>query len=526
MIGRVYIENFLFIRDLEIEFKKGLNVITGETGTGKSMTLSAIEFVLGKQGNYSDDTAVEIEIINEDEEIILRREIRKGRSRYFLNGRGTHKSVIKEILGSKVSFQGQNEFVNLIKEDFQRKVIDTFANLSEELRRLGEIFTEWKSKEKELLELKKKREEILQKRDYLEFRVKELEEVGISLEEYEELKKVAEDITNLEKIKRNLYEIYGLLMHNEGSVYENLGIISKNLSRIANFSNKYKEALEKVNLLKEEIYDIYNTLRQEEPNITEEEINEINEKLYMIQRLEEKYKRSYPEILKEVQEFKKELEENLKFEFYEDKLESEVKELKEKYFTLAKKISLKRKEKSKDLEERISNILKELNLERAQLKVHLERGEPTRFGVDRVKFMFSSYGKDFRPLNEVVSGGELSRLFLALSIILPASETYIFDEVDIGISGETSLRVAKFLKELAKRMQVIVITHSATLCAAGDYNFKTEKKFIDGKPYIEVKELSPKEKLEEVARLMGLKSQKTLEGARELLEFFRKAEAV
>jgi len=520
MLGRLYIQNFFFIRDVEVEFGKGLNVITGETGTGKSLTISAIEFLMGKQGDYPEGTAVELEILGE-EETILRREVRRGRSRYYVNGKGASKSTVLEILGGKISIQGQNEFVNLLKEDFQRKLLDTFANLNEKVKKLEGVYTSLKKKEQELEEFLKKKEELIQKRDYLEFRIREVEEVGVSLGEYEEIRKKANLLNNLEKVRKALWESVYKLVEGENSVYESLGEVKKNLLKVENFSGKFSELIEKITHLEEEVYELYNTLREEIPEISEEEINEINEKLFRIQRLEEKYRKTYPEILKEVEKIRKELSKVDTIDSKEEKLKEEIRKLKEEYDKLANEISEIRKQKAKELESRIEEILKELNLERAKLKVEVKEGEPTKYGKDRVRFLFSSYGKDFKPLEEVVSGGELSRLFLALSLILPASETYVFDEVDAGISGETSFKVAKFLKELSKKMQIIVITHSAPLCAAGDRNFKTEKKFLGDIPYIVVKELSEEEKVEEVARLIGIKSQKTLEGARELVEAFK-----
>ena len=520
MIGRLYIQNFFFIRDVEIEFGEGLNVITGETGTGKSMTISAIEFLMGKQGDYPEGTAVELELLGE-EEIILRREIKRRRSRYYVNGKGASRSTVAEILEGKISLQGQNEFLNLFKEEFQRKLLDTFADLNEKVKELEKVYNLLKKKERELSEFLRKKEELIQKRDYLEFRIKEVEEVGVNSEEYEELKRKASLINNLEKVKKAVGESLYKLMESENSVYEILGEVRKNLLKVENFSEKFSHLIEKIANLEEEVYEVYNSLRGEMPDISEEEVNEINEKLFRIQRLEEKYKKPFPEILKEVEEIKEELSNLNSVDLREEEIRKEVEKLKGEYRKLAEEISKKRKEKAKELEGRIEKILKELNLERAKLRVEIKECEPTKYGIDELSFLFSSYGKDFKPLEEVASGGELSRLFLALSLILPPSETYIFDEVDAGISGETSFKLAKFLKELSKKMQVIAITHSAPLCAAGDKNFKTEKKFLGDIPYIIVKELSQDEKVEEVARLMGMKSEKTLEGAKELVEAFK-----
>ncbi len=519
MLGRLYIEKFLFIRGVELEFGTGLNVITGETGTGKSMTLSALQFVAGKQGDYEEGTAVEVEIIKDGEAVILRREIKKGRSRYFLNGRGSSREVVSFILREHVSLQGQNEFINLLKEDFQRQLLDKFAELGEEVEILGRLYEEWKEKERTYQEFLKKREEILHKRDYYIFRIKEFEEVGLTPEKWEELKKKGEALKNLEKIKKNLSEALFNLYEGEGSAYEKLGSSLKALSRIENYGKEFQEKTEKLINLKEQIYEVYLALREALPELSEEEINAINEKLFKVQRLEEKYKKPFPEIAKEIEQIKEFLKSSEEFGD-EEHLRSEVETAKKRYYERALKVSEKRHEAAQKLEKKVKELLKELNLERAELRVEIVEGEPTKFGIDHIKFLFSSYGKDFKEIEKTASGGELSRLFLALSLILPATPVYIFDEVDTGISGESSLKLARFLKNLSKKMQIIAITHSASLCAAGDKNFKTEKEFIGDIPLIKVKELNPQEKLEEVARLMGLKTEKTLEGAKELIQLF------
>ncbi|WP_461828734.1 DNA repair protein RecN [Aquifex sp.] len=520
MLGRLYIEKFLFIRGVELEFSAGLNVITGETGTGKSMTLSALEFVAGKQGEYEDGTAVEVEIIKDGEAVILRREVRKGRSRYFLNGRGSAREVVASLLREHVSIQGQNEFINLLREEFQRQLLDKFAGLEEEVETLEELYDEWKEKEKAYKEFLTRKEELLHKKDYYAFRIKEYEEVGLNPRDYEELKKKGEAIKNLEKIKRYLSEVLFNLYEGEGSVYEKLGMALKTLSRLENYGEKFGESAEKLLALKEQVYDIYSSLKEALPELSEEEINEINEKLFKVQRLEEKYGKSFTEIAKEIEEIK-ELLNSLEDFQDEESLKREVELAKERYYEQALKVSEKRINAAKKLEKKVKELLKELNLERAGLKVDISQGEPTRFGIDRIKFLFSSYGKDFKEIEKTASGGELSRLFLALSLILPATPVYVFDEVDAGISGESSLKLAKFLKKLSKNMQIIAITHSASLCAAGDKNFKTEKEFIGDIPLIKVRELTPEEKLEEVARLMGLKTEKTLEGAKELVRILQ-----
>ncbi len=515
MIRRLYIENFFLIRDLEIEFEEGLNVISGETGTGKSMTVSSIEFVKGKQGDYPEGSAVEIEIETEEDTYILRREVKGGRSRYFLNGRGTNSKTVKEIIEKHVYIQGQHEFIKLMKQDFQRELLDNFAKLKETLKNYQKLYDEYTELRKTLEEIENREREILERKDYLEFRLKEIEDTGISLEEYKEIKEKEKLLKNLEARKKAVEEAVYFLYDGEGSAYERLYSAEKALSRTAE-----DDLINRIRRLREEIAEITETLRNSSIDVSEEEIDRINEIIFRVQRLERKYRKSYEEILKEAEYIREELVklENLitNKEDLVEKLKEKEKEIKK----LADKISEVRKREGKKLEKRIEGVLKELNLDRARFKVLIEEGEISRYGKDRIKFLFSSYGEDLKPVSEIASGGEMSRIFLALSLILPPVDTFVFDEVDTGISGETSLKLAKFLKELSKKMQIIVVTHSAPICAAGDVNFVTEKEFIGDIPYIRVRKLTDEEKVKEVARLMGARTETTIKGAKELISMF------
>ncbi len=517
MLRRVTIENFKLIRDVEIEFGEGLNVISGETGTGKSMTISALEFVMGKQGDYPEGSAVEVELEFVSSAVILRREVRNRRSRYFLNGRGTTAKAVKEMLEGAVSVQGQNEFIRLLKPEFQLEMVDRLGKLEGKRKEFGELYDLLESRSKELSSLITKREELVQKRDFYEFRLKEVDEVGLKAEEIEEIKAKAETLKHLEKVKKAIAEALAYLQDSDNSAYDSLGSALKSLWRIREFSDLDKE-IEILTEIRDKTLEVSESLRDHDVELSPEEIDRINEILYKVQRLESKYKKPYPEILKEVEEIRRELASSYLYEDTIEALDKEVKELEGKVLDMARDLSRRRRETAKLLETRTEEVLRDLNLERAKLRVSFEEGKLTRTGIDRVKFLFSSYGSDMQPLEEVASGGELTRLFLALSLIQPPTGTYIFDEVDVGVSGETSIRLAKLLKKLSKEMQIIVITHSAPICAAGDKNFLTEKEYLGEMPYIRVKELSSQGKLQEVARLMGTTTENTIKGAEELVD--------
>lgn len=521
MLRLLRIEKFLLIEDLELEFGKGLNVISGETGTGKSMTLSAINFVMGAQGNYEEGTAVELEMEKEGEEVILRREVKGARSRFFIDGRGSSLKVVKELIEDQVSLQGQNEFLKILREDFQLDFIDTFGGLLPIRSRLENLWSELQAVERELEDLRRRLREIEERREIIEFRAKEIEEIGVKAEEVEQLREQARRVKDLEKIRNYLWEAMNSLYQSDTSAYSRLGEALRSLSNLSEIDPSYSDVAGEVELLKDRVHEIFSLLSEKDIDLSPNEIDRINNLIFKVQEIERKYKKPYEEVVEETLHLKEELKEMESYELSLDEKERDIKALRSEVAKLAESLSQKRKEVAREIENSIGNYLAGLGLEKARISFSFERGKLSGKGFDRVRALFSSYGGEPKPLEQTASGGELSRLFLAISLIMPPTGTYIFDEVDAGISGETSLRVAKLLKDLARKMQVIVITHSPALCASGEVNFVTEK-ITDGKTArIVVKKVEGEEKVMEVARLMGARTESTLKGAKELIEMLR-----
>jgi len=292
----------------------------------------------------------------------------------------------------------------------------------------------------------------------------------------------------------------------------------RHLLRIRELDPSLDSLLEKLNTLRDELAETASELESKRLFLSPDEIDLVNAKLYRVQLLERKYRKGYAEIVSEVEQLKKEL---IKADRLREKIErrrEELERIKDKLLSLSKALSLKREKAARRLSRKVEEILEDLNLKEARLVVEIERGDPGRYGWDRVKFLFSSYGRDLKPLGEIASGGELTRLFLALALIMPPVQTFIFDEVDVGVSGETSVKLARLLKKLSRSMQIIAVTHSAPLCAAGDLNLVTERETLSGIPYIRVRRVEGEEKLREVARLMGAATENTVKGAGELME--------
>jgi len=516
MLRWLNIRKFFLIRDVEIEFGKGINVITGESGTGKSMIIEAVAFVLGKRGNYEEGTYVEMEIDADGEEpYIIAREIKGGRSRFYINGRTSTLSAVLETVKDRILIHGQNDHLSLFKQDYRRDILDEFANLLDLRNKLAAVYDQMVNLRKRYETLRQKIDNLLREKEFMEHVISEIETVGLSPDEYETVKREIEDLAKKEKLGRLLESILNDLYYKDGSLYNTL---TKLISDLRNIEDKdissFAESLES---FKEEILDGVKLISSRIPDIDYSSIDELNEKIYRVQMLERRNKKPYREIYEEVIAFKGKLEDTEDMERELLKLEAELKRKEKEVLRMAKDLSDERVKAVKEFKGKVTDILKAINLEDAVFDVNIKEGNLTRYGKDRIDFLFNSVGGEPKPLEEVASGGELSRLAFALALLKPPSGVYIFDEVDTGISGETSLKLARMIRRLGDRNQIIIITHSAPVAACGDVFFLTSK---DSRG-ISVRKLSPEERVEEIARLMGIKSTHTLKGAMELLEEVR-----
>ncbi len=510
MLVRLSLENFFLIKGEELHFDKGLNVITGETGTGKSLTVSSLLFLMGEEGEYPEGTCVEAELFSEGESVVLRREIVKGRSRYYLNGRGSNRRVVEEILSSQVLLQGQNDRTKITRLDFQRDVYDRFVKALEARSRVEKVYEEVLDLRERLRNIRERRIEREIRRRLLEEEVKEIEGIGLSPESYEQVKKRLEEINLAERINNLvLSALSGLEAGAEG-----LKVASKALRELSSFKD-VKEQLEGLEPIRDVLFEIERSLKAMLVSYSQEELDSLNEKVFKVQRLERRYGMSYRELWDHMQRLKEELR-KLEEEESPEKLEEELKRKEEELERLYDELSQIRQRGKEEFERRVLEYLKDMGLERASFRVHFEE-KAGRYGKEQVKFLFSSYGRDEKEISDVASGGEISRLSLALFMLSPPAQTYVLDEVDAGISGITSIRLAKLLRELSKNTQLIVITHQPAVACAGDKHFTTKKEYMGDIPFIKVVELQEEERLEEIARLMGKVNENTLRGAKDLI---------
>ena len=275
MLVRLNLENFFLIKGEELYFDKGLNVITGETGTGKSLTLSSLLFLMGEEGDYAEGTCVEAELFSEGESVVLRREIVKGRSRYYLNGRGSNKRVVEEILSSQVLLQGQNDRTKITRLDFQRDVYDRFVKALEIRSRVEKAYEEVGDLRERLKNLREKRIEREIRKRLLEEEIKEIDSIGLSPESYGQVKKRLEEINLAEKINRLvLSALSGLEAGSEG-----LKVVSKALKELLSFKD-VKDQLDSLEPIRETLFEIERSLKGMLVSYSQEELDSLNEKVF------------------------------------------------------------------------------------------------------------------------------------------------------------------------------------------------------------------------------------------------------
>ena len=519
MITNLHIKNIGIIDDIEIDFNKGLNVLTGETGAGKSLIIGSLNIISG--GRFSKDmirkgetnSFVEVclyEPKNEnsiDGTIIISREINvNGKNVCKINGRMVTVTELKEFMRKIIEIHGQNDSQNLLDNKEHIKYLDSFIGNElekEEYRKNYERYIEIKKELKENYGDEKERQ---RKLDLLKYQFEEIEEANLIEGEEEELSNKQKIIVNSEKIAKTLQEV-------DISIGENaIDIISnsiRNLEKIECFDEKYQET---ANCLKSAYYELQEVSRdissfKDEVDFNEEEQRKIEERLDLIFSLKRKYGNSIKEILQYKEEVKDEIYRIDNLEEYTNSLKSEQKELTKKLNELGEKIHKIREEKGEELSNKINQNLKDLEMKNAKVNIHVDYFENEYFenGKDRVIFYITTnVGEDEKELSKIASGGEMSRIMLAIKAVLANSDdisVLIFDEIDTGISGKAANSVAEKLNTIAKKHQVLCISHLPNIAAVADYHYFISKNIAHNRTSTSIKQLNEKEIIKEIARI-------------------------
>ncbi|WP_457568539.1 DNA repair protein RecN [Desulfurobacterium sp.] len=516
MLLELSVRNFATIRSADINFKEGLNVIVGETGAGKSLLLGAIGFLKGDRVKVPvvDGTAVEAVFETDEGEVIVRREIVNGRTRFFLDGRRVPKQLVEERISPLITIQSQHESISLLKPSRQLKIVDAFAGnqgLLEEYRKAYEAF---RKSEERLALLRESAAERERRLDVLKFQKEELEGLEWGEEIENELSRLADILSRAEKIKEIVRLSREELYEGEASAYSKVGRVLREIEDLG-----VKDLIEELSDIHYRIegfvFDLESRFSIPE---TEASVEEIENRLYELRRLKEKYGPSWDDVRAFYERIKKELEELENIDFEIEEAEKSYVLAKEKVESLAEKLSISRRKAAGRLERRIKEHLKELELKSARFKIDFSVSPLSISGKDRVVFMFTGNpAMPLQPLDVSISGGELSRLLLALLAEGgKTSELLVFDEIDAGMSGRTLTKVAEKLLEISRNVQIVAVSHSPAVLAMADAAFKVVKS-AEGE--ISVVSLEREEMEKEVARMIaGELTEGSLKAAAELMQ--------
>ena len=533
MITSLSIENFALIEKLDIDFSNGFSIITGETGAGKSILLGALGLVLGKRadltslknkdekciveanfsiGKYDLEFFFESNDLDYEQETIIRREILpSGKSRAFVNDSPVNLQQLQDLSFYLIDVHSQHQTLELSEEEYQFKIIDAIANNQE----LGIEFQSFLKKyrvAKSTLELKKNEFlSVLKEKDYNEFLYQELETANLKEGELEELEQQYQTLSNVEFIKENLDKLLSISNEEEFGVLKNLKEFKAVLQKNVGFSTEYQSLFERTNSLLIEFDDIVKELNRESDLVFNdpEKLETINQKLQLIYSLQKKHNVLTVKELIQIQidlECKVVSVATLEEEIVN--LEKSIKDLELQLDEVANKISKSRREAIPNLSEQLIAILNLLGMPNVRFKIDIIASETYHNnGKDSLQFLFSANkGTDFGLLKKVASGGEMSRIMLAVKSILSQYSklpTIIFDEIDTGVSGEIANKMGEIMSDMSKTMQVFAITHLPQIAAKGANHYKVFKTVLGENTVSELKLLNNDERIIEIAEMLS-----------------------
>lgn len=549
MLVNLYVRNYVFIRELDIGFNKGLTVITGETGAGKSILLGALSLILGARAdssvllNGNEKCVVEgtfdIEDYNLEEfferndleynnTCILRREINPGgKSRAFINDTPAGLNILRELGEKLIDIHSQHENLMLGENIFQINVIDSFAGNFELRDRYRKIYGTYRKKEKEYRELKENSDKNKSDFDYYSFQLNQLLAAKIKAGEQEELEREQALLENAGEIKSLLGRAAGILSADESSVIPLLVAARQLMGRLKDFIPEAQGLYERIESCRIELDDINSETERFLSGVEDdpEKLQKINERLDLLYSLIQKHRvTKADELIEKTSELQGIVDSIATGDEKTAEIEKELKGLEKELGDLAAKLSEGRNKSVPGMEKIVTGMLKQLGMPNARFRIDLTREKYfAQTGYDRAEFMFSA-NREVPPenLSKVASGGELSRVMLSLKSLLSSSAnlpTIIFDEIDAGVSGEVADKVGRILEEMGKEMQVINITHLPQVAARGRKHLHVYKEYEGESTITRIRLLTQEERVMEVAKLLsGSEVTPTaVENARELL---------
>jgi DNA repair protein RecN (Recombination protein N) len=549
MLTHLTIKNYALIKHLEMTPSAHLNVITGETGAGKSIMLGAVGLLLGARADTKvlwdendkcivegtfDISSYRLKSLFESEDLdyetvsVIRREISPGgKSRAFINDTPVTLDVMRKVGNRLMNIHSQHETLELGDKSFQLELIDAFAG-NEKIKTNYTLTWKAYSKSKTIYEeLLAESSTLKQEADFVRFQLEELVKADLDEHEQDKLESELKISEHAEEIKSKLNLVIGQMSQSDFSATAVLTEIRTQIQTIANYSPTYQQLLQRLESIRIEALDILNELEHEESKVEfDPKRNEdIKERLSLIYQLQQKHRKNTIKDLLEMQESlqqKSDKTENLDEALAAAK--SDLLKTEQELNAKAEELSKTREKVFSALSKQVTQLLKELGIPDAVIKIENEKSSPTVAGIDNVEILFSANkGLAARPLAQVASGGEFSRLMFCVKYVMAektSMPTLILDEIDTGVSGEIAIRLGRMMKDIAQRHQLIAISHLPQIAAKADTHYFVFKDNSSTKTVSQIKELKEKERVEEIAKMIGgaKPSAKALENARELME--------
>ncbi len=549
MLQQLSIQNYAIIDELEISFSDNMNVITGETGAGKSIIIGALNLILGEradsavlvnkekkcivEGTFSAEGRKAVKDflkqndLDAEDELVLRREIgSNGKSRAFINDTPVNLSQLQQLSSQLVDLHRQFDTLELGDNDFQRQVLDALAGHGDTIEEYRSAFQQWQLLKKEGEQLKEQKQQFDKEADYNRFQYTELEEAGFKENELELIDAELKLLSNAEGIKSVLDKVQDELQEGDNPIVQHLKSLINQLSVYSSYHTELPGLLERLQAAQVELKDIASELNHISDHIhyDPQRIEQLSERLSQGYKLQKKHGVSTTnELLFIQQHLEEKLQAVLDIDHAIAQKEKETGEWLAKAKQLAAKITEGRKKQVKPLEEKVNKLLAQVGMPNAKLKVEIKEGVLNNQGADAIEFLFdANRSGQFQPVRKVASGGELSRLMLCIKSLVAKSidlPTLIFDEIDTGISGEAARQVGIIMKELAAKRQLICITHQPQIAGKADAHFFVYKEIVKNTVKTNIRQLSTDERITAIAKMLsGEKpTAAAMENAREMV---------
>lgn len=534
MLLNLHVKNLAIIDEVEVDFAEHLNVLTGETGAGKSIIIGSINIALG--GKTAKDmirknaefALVELTFLIEDEKVrsdmeelgvsfedntlLISRKITPARTVNRMNGESVTIAMIKKVADMLIDIHGQNEQQSLLHKAKHMEIVDRYAkaqmNGKEVL--LAQSYHHYKEWKEELMKNRIPEEQRLREMSFLQYELEEIENANLTAGEEDELAVKYRKLSNATDIAQGLSEIYSMMSQESGAVSEKIGQGIRILSKISEYDEKMSEFWNQLSDIDSLVTDFDRDISDymDAFNIGVEELDEVEKRLDLIRGIKAKYGANTEEVFAYRDKIRSQLEKYQEYETYQQELQKKITEEEKKLKKLSKEISAIRRKCAGVLEKEITQALVDLNFLQVKFEIAVRPKETySAMGMDDIEFMISTNpGEELRPIGSAASGGELSRIMLAIKAVLAEHddiETMIFDEIDVGISGRTAQMVAEKMAVIGKRHQVICISHLAQIAAMADTQFLIEKENSNDHTRSQIRQLNQEESVQELARILG-----------------------